>query len=100
MFERFNLKDNSFPVTPNDQDKPQWFGFRPLKKEFETIMQRSAEERLRLCVLNRGRLGAGKTNAAHYFVTKYQDKRNVGDYLRFVPIVIESPKQPQKAFVD
>lgn len=100
MFERFNLKDNSFPVTPNDQDKAQWFGFKPLKREFEKVMQRSSEERLRLCVLNRGRLGAGKTHAAHYFIAKYAGKRNIGNYLHFLSIVIESPKQPQKAFVD
>jgi len=100
MFERFNLKDNSFPVTPNDQDKAQWFGFRPLKREFEGVMQRSGDEQLRLCVLNRGRLGAGKTNAAHYFITKYGEKQNIGKYLQFVFIIIESPKQPQRAFVD
>jgi hypothetical protein len=100
MFERFNLKDNSFPVTPGDYEKEHWFGFRLLKREFETVLSRSTTEQLRLCVLNRGRLGAGKTHAACYFVAKHAKSRNVGNYLCFVPIVIESPKQPQKAFID
>ncbi len=100
MFERFNLKDTSFPVTPSDQDKPQWFGFRGLKREFEDAMQRSKVERLRLSILNRGRLGAGKTHAAHYFAAKCAAEQNVGNYLSFIPLVIESPKQPQRAFID
>ncbi len=100
MFELFNLKDNSFPVTPGDQGDTPWFGFKALKREFDTAFQRSASETLRLCVLNRGRLGAGKTHAARYFSERQASRRNVGRYLRFLPIVIESPKQPQKAFVD
>lgn len=100
MFEKFNLKDNAFPITPNDQEKSQWFGFKELKREFEKVLDRSSAERLRLCVLNRGRLGAGKTNAAHYFIEKYSGRRRIGDYAKIVPIVIESPKQPQKAFID
>ena len=100
MFERFNLKDNSFPVTPTDQDKAQWFGFSPLKREFEDAMQRSGTERLRLSILNRGQLGAGKTHAAHYFAAKYATAENIGNYFRFIPLVIESPKQPQRAFID
>jgi hypothetical protein len=100
MFERFNLKDNSFPVTPNEPDGVRWFGFGTVKQEFERVMERSSNERLRLCVLNRGKLGAGKTHAAHYFATTYADRQNVGEYLRFLSFVMESPKQAQKAFID
>lgn len=101
MFEKFNLKDNAFPVTPGGQDETPWFGFKNLKREFQTILDRSSSEHLRLCVLNRGRLGAGKTHAARYFSAKYASRRKaVGSYIRFTPIVIESPKQPQKAFAD
>lgn len=100
MFEIFNLKDDSFPMTPDDQHETSWFGFKSLKREFDTMFQRSGSEQLRLCVLNRGRLGAGKTHAAHYFAEKLSSRRNIGMYQRFIPLVIESPKQPQKAFVD
>lgn len=100
MFEKFNLKDNAFPVTPTDQDMAHWFGFRALKTEFENVMERSSAERLRLCVLNRGRFGAGKTHAAHYFAAKYETRRSINGYSRFIPLVIESPKQAQKAFLD
>src|SRR5436190_22160590 len=100
MFERFNLKDNSFPVTPNEQDGVNWFGFGALKQEFERVMERSSNERLRLCVLNRGKHGAGKTHAAHYFATTYSNRENLGAYLRFLSFVMESPKQAQKAFID
>ncbi len=100
MFEKFNLKDGAFPVTPSDHDEISWFGFEKLKHEFQTIFERSGSEHLRLCVLNRGRLGAGKTHAAKYFSAQHSQQKNVGNYFRFIPIVIESPKQPQKAFVD
>ena len=100
MFEKFNLKDSVFPVTPGTHDEIQWFGFNNLKSEFQTILDRSSSEDLRLCVLNRGRLGAGKTHAAQYFSKKYSQPEPVGKYFRFVPIIIESPKQPQKAFLD
>lgn len=100
MFEKFNLKDNSFPVTPSDPNEIRWFGFNNLKREFQTILERSGSEHLRLCVLNRGRLGAGKTHAAQYFSAQYSQQKDVDSYFRFIPIIIESPKQPQKAFVD
>lgn len=100
MFEKFNLKDNSFPVTPSDPNEIRWFGFNNLKREFQTILERSGSEHLRLCVLNRGRLGAGKTHAAQYFSAQYSQRKDVDSYFRFIPIIIESPKQPQKAFVD
>ena len=100
MFEKFNLKDSAFPVTPGDHDEVPWFGFNNLKSEFQTILDRSSSEYLRLCVLNRGRLGAGKTHAAQYFSAQYSHLEDVGSYFRFIPIIIESPKQPQKAFVD
>jgi hypothetical protein len=100
MFEIFNLKDNAFPVTPSLEQKTPWFGFKALKQEFDSAFQRSAAEELRLCVLNRGRLGSGKTHAARYFSERYASRHNLGKYSRFIPIVIESPKQPQKAFVD
>ena len=100
MFEKFNLKDGAFPVTPSDHDEISWFGLEKLKHEFQTIFERSGSERLRLCVLNRGRFGAGKTHAAKYFSAQHSQQINVGSYFRFIPIVIESPKQPQKAFVD
>jgi len=100
MFEGFNLRDNAFPVTPSDEDGTHWFGFSKLKQEFEAVLDRSSMERLRLCVLNRGRFGAGKTHAAHYFVEQYSGRKNIGEYLCFIPIIIESPKQPPKAFID
>ncbi len=100
MFEKFKLKDSAFPVTPNDRDEISWFGFERLKREFQNIFERSSTERLRLCVLNRGRLGAGKTHAAKYFFAQHAQQKEVGDYFRFIPIVVESPKQPPKAFVD
>ncbi len=100
MFERFNLKDSAFSLTPSDQEEISWFGFNNLKAEFQVIFDRSSYEDLRLCVLNRGRLGAGKTHAAKYFSARYSKEERVGRYIRFIPIVIESPKQPQKAFVD
>ena len=100
MFEKFNLKDSAFPVTPGNHDEIPWFGFKNLKSKFQTILDRSSSEHLRLCVLNRGRLGAGKTHTAQYFSKKYFQPEPVGQYFRFVPIIIESPKQPQKAFVD
>ena len=100
MFENFNLKDSAFPVTHSNQDEIPWFGFNKLKNEFQVILDRSSSEHLRLCVLNRGRLGAGKTHAAQYFSAQYSHRENVGDYFRFIPIITESPKQPLKAFVD
>ena len=100
MFEKFNLRDNAFPVTPTDQDGTPWFGFNTLRQEFETVFERSGTEHLRLCVLNRGRLGAGKTHAARYFAAKFATQQAFGDYHRCVSIVIESPKQPPKAFGD
>lgn len=100
MFEKFNLKDSAFPVTPSNQDEIAWFGFNNLKSEFQSIFDRSSSEQLRLCVLNRGRLGAGKTHAAKYFFTQYSEREGIDRYSRFVPIMIESPKQPQKAFID
>lgn len=100
MFERFNLKDSAFPVTPSDHDEISWFGFEKLKHEFQTIFERSGSEHLRLYVLNRGRFGAGKTHAAKYFSAQHSRQKDVGNYFQFIPIVIESPKQPQKAFVD
>jgi len=100
MFEKFNLRDNAFPVTPIDQDGTPWFGFNPLKQEFETIFEQSKSEQLRLCVLNRGRLGAGKTHAARFFAEKFAEQQPFGNYHRCVSIVIESPKQPPKAFND
>lgn len=100
MFEPFNLKDDSFPITPGDQGNTPWFGFNALKREFETAFQRSASEALRLCVLNRGRFGAGKTHAARYFSEMQESSRNVGQDARFVPLIIESPKEPQNAFLD
>ncbi len=99
MFEMFNLKDDSFPVTPTGQQQP-WFGFKSVKREFDAVFQRSNSETLRLCVLNRGRFGAGKTHAARYFAEKLASKRSTDLYHKFIPVVIESPKQPQKAFVD
>lgn len=99
-FEIFNLKDDAFPVTPGEQQETPWFGFRSLKREFDTVFHRSSSESLRLCVLNRGRFGAGKTHAARYFFERHASRRNEGLYVRLIPIVIESPKQPQKAFVD
>lgn len=100
MFEKFNLKDGAFPLTPSDHDGISWFGFEKLKHEFQTIFERSGSEPSRLCVLNRGRFGAGKTHAAKYFSAQHSQQKDVGNYFQFIPIVIESPKQPQKAFVD
>ena len=100
MFEKFNLKDGAFPLTPSDHDGISWFGFEKLKHEFQTIFERSGSEPSRLCVLNRGRFGAGKTHAAKYFSAQHSQQQDVGNYFQFIPIVIESPKQPQKAFVD
>ena len=100
MFEKFKLKDNAFPVTPGDQDGIAWFGFKDLKHKFQSLLDRSMSEPLRLCVLNRGRFGAGKTHAAQYFCGQYSEQENVGLYSRIIPVVIESPKQAQKAFVD
>lgn len=100
MFEKFNLRDNAFPVTPTDQDGTPWFGFNTLKQEFESVFDRSRSERLRLCVLNRGRLGAGKTHAARYFSAKFAQQQPFGEYHRCVSIIIEAPKQPPKAFND
>ena len=100
MFERFNLRDNAFPVTPSAQESTPWFGFRLLKREFEAIFHRSSTEQLRLCVLNRGRLGAGKTHAAQYFAAEFARKEPFGTYHSCVSIVIEAPKQPAKAFVE
>ena len=100
MFEKFNLKDSAFPVTHSNQDEIPWFGFNKLKNEFQVILDRSSSEHLRLCVLDRGRLGAGKTHAAKYFSARYSKRKAAGSYFRFIPIVIESPKQPQKAFAD
>lgn len=100
MFEKFNLKDGAFPLIPSDPDKIFWFGFERLKREFQTIFERSSSEDLRLCVLNRGRFGVGKTHAAKYFSAQLSKRKTVGSYFRFIPIIIESPKQPQKAFAD
>ena len=100
MFEKFNLKDSAFSLTPGHQDEISWFGFNNLKSEFQVIFDRSSSESSRLCVLNRGRLGAGKTHAAKYFSVRYSKRKVTGSYFRFIPIVIESPKQPQKAFAD
>ncbi|MEK6283368.1 MAG: hypothetical protein AABN95_23685 [Acidobacteriota bacterium] len=100
MFEIFNLRDDSFPVTPAGQEETPWFGFKALKREFESVVQRSAAESLRLCILNRGIYGAGKTHAASYFSERLASKRSTGVYQNFIPILIEAPKQPQKAFLD
>jgi hypothetical protein len=100
MFEQFNLKDDAFPVTPSNEDGISWFGFEKLKEEFEGIFKRSYTETSRLCILNRGRLGAGKTHAAKYFEDKFAQQKIEGIYSCIIPIVIETPKQPQKAFID
>lgn len=100
MFEIFNLRDDSFPVTPAGQADTPWFGFKALKREFETVLQRSGGETLRLCILNRGIYGAGKTHAASYFSQKLASKRSTEVYQNFTPVLIEAPKQPQKAFAD
>ena len=100
MFEKFNLSDNSFPVTPGNQVPVRWFGFPSLRQEFERYLYRSTEEALRLCILNRGQLGAGKTHAARYFETLCTSPPTRGPYEYFIPLVIESPKQPRDAFAD
>ncbi len=100
MFEKFNLRDEAFPITPGCQDAKNWFGFSNLKAEFERLLLRSSSEPTRLCILNRGRLGAGKTHAAKYFEAHFTEVKNVGIYFRTIPIIIETSKQPQKAFID
>ena len=98
MFEVFNLRDDAFPITPADRDGTPWFGFEDLKAEFEDVLGRSMKEQPRLCVLNRGRFGSGKTHAAKHFNAKVSAQGGSGPYHRCVPILVEAPKQPAKAF--
>ena len=100
MFEPFNLKDDSFPDHTRGPRQHAVVRFNALKREFETAFQRSASEALRLCVLNRGRFGAGKTHAARYFSEMQEFQPERGSVPRFVPLIIESPKEPQNAFLD
>ena len=100
MFEVFNLRDDAFPVTPADRDGTPWFGFEDLKLEFDEVFRRSMEERSRLCVLNRGRFGSGKTHAARHYSTRASSQDSLGVYYRCISLVVEAPKQPSKAFTD
>ncbi len=99
MFERFRLKDNAFPVTPIVADGIKWYGFSKLRKEFQEIIQRSIQETPRVCVLNRGHVGAGKTHAATYFSQEARIRNNAY-YSSVVSIVVECPKQGSGAFYD
>ncbi len=83
---------------PADRDGTPWFGFERLKAEFEDVFVRSMKEQSRLCVLNRGRFGSGKTHAAKHFNARVFEQEDVGLYHRCVAILVESPKQPNKAF--
>jgi hypothetical protein len=84
--------------TPADLDGTPWFGFERLKAEFEDVFVRSMKEEPRLCVLNRGRFGSGKTHAAKHFNARVSRQEDFGVYHRCVAILVEAPKQPAKAF--
>lgn len=99
MFKIFNLKNDSFPVTPGDLKTVEWYGFKSLKQQFEDSIYGSLFSYSRICVLNRGKMGAGKTNAARFFSRDLLNKK-MGLYDEIISIIIEAPKQPNQAFIE
>ena len=99
MFKMFNLKNDSFPVTPGDLRTVEWYGFKSLKQQFEDSIYGSLSNHSRICVLNRGKMGAGKTNAARFFARDLLNKK-MGLYDKIISIIIEAPKQPNQAFIE
>lgn len=99
MFKVFNLKNDSFPVAPGDLKTVEWYGFKSLKQQFEDSIYGSLSNHSRMCVLNRGKIGAGKTNAARFFSRDLLSKK-MGLYDKIIPIIIEAPKQPNQAFIE
>ncbi len=100
MFEKFNLKEESFPVAPGGSKNAVWYGFRGLKKQFEDSIDRSTRNPMRHCVLNRGQIGTGKTNAAHYFTRYLSNCKDMGIYGNALSFVMEAPTQPNRAFLE
>lgn len=101
MYERFGLKDTAFPVTPRSADGVKWYGFPILRKRLSRTIRRSLEEPARVCLLNRGRWGAGKTHAAAFFSEPRNLRKPSGcPYDGVRTITVETPKQGGEAFYD
>ncbi|HUU00983.1 MAG TPA: hypothetical protein VM425_06045 [Myxococcota bacterium] len=100
MFERFKIRDTAFPVTPASANGVKWYGFPKLHRRLSDVIRRSMEETARVCILNRGPWGAGKTHAATYFTEKSNIKKPVGTYGAVHTILVETPKQGSGAFYD
>lgn len=67
-FERFQLRENPFRMTPALSAKEIiWAGFPEIKAKFETRIKRSMKIPNSSLVLNWGEYGSGKTHALRYF---------------------------------
>lgn len=98
MFENFSLKDTAFRLTPEPSDGVPWYGFQALKGRIEQITSRSLREEPRICVLNRGQYGAGKTHAGLHFSHVLSALPHSQQYSKVYSFLIESPKQGNRAF--
>jgi hypothetical protein len=98
MFEKFLLKDTAFRLTPEASDGVPWYGFQALKGRIEQIIDRSLGQEPRICVLNRGQYGAGKTHAGLHFAHLLSAFPASRQYSKVYSFLIESPKQGNRAF--
>lgn len=96
-FTAWNLRDNAFPIVP---DTAEWFGFPALKAKYKTQIDRSYQQPVRLCILNRGRFGAGKTNSARYFAKQLSEGGAQHLYAGMIPLIVENPKEHKDAFTE
>lgn len=100
MLSIFNLKENSFRRTPTSSDILPWFGFKGLKSKFSGLIERSLQETPRICVLNRGKIGAGKTHVATFFSQPANLPIVSNNYSKVFSYLVESPKQANQAFFE
>ena len=100
MLENFELKETTFPITPYLSNKVAWYGFPELKRKIENTIVRSLSETSRVCTLNRGRIGVGKTHAASFFSNKLNLPNFEDKYSKVYSYIIQSPKEGNKAFID
>jgi len=100
MLEVYSLRDDTFPLTPIE-GRDCWYGFRELRGSFRSLHERSLREAPRLCVLNRGQFGAGKTHAALYFThtaATLCEEISPDLYASTHAFHVETPKQGKGAF--
>jgi len=100
MLEKFELKETAFPLTPHLSNEVAWYGFPELKKKIKNTIARSLTETSRVCTLNRGQWGVGKTHAASFFSNKLNLPDFEDKYSKVYSYIIESPKETNKAFID